>query len=860
MKKCNTCNSTYPTSYSLCPVDGTALVEVSAWSQDTVVAGKYRIIEKIGQGAMAVVYKAVHVHFSEIRALKVMAPGLASDAAFVKRFMQEAVITRKLQHPNAVRVDDIEQTEDGRPFIVMEYIEGRSLKDLIERKAPLPVDLVGSIVKQVAAALDAAHSLGMVHRDIKPSNIFLLTSTEVPPVGQASGDRTRASSVVAKVLDFGVARMKEIRREDAPEQGNLTVTGMVLGTAAYMSPEQAVGKRGDELDGRSDLYSLGVVMYQILTGELPLKADSEIGFLMAHIQTPVTDIRTKRPDVPEALAALVMSCLEKNREARPATGAAVIKGIEDSEEAFERAARERAAFEPTKLMPGIRASSDETSSSAATDSALPNQAPGQAVSSASLGAEAQAEVRRRDGLPSGSAQPAGLVLPGRLPDPSTSGPRILEVLQERLAVASSAFLRKLTEGFGHVSSAMVRRGRLSWSSARSASSWFSSGSQNSLLALALVIVLGGGYLAKTILARHQHATHETKPGSEAASTPGVGAKAEGSGSVPPSSTSTQASSDQPASSPDSTSPPPSDTSAKQDDAGGDATANGAGDLTVPRPTTPPQLTQTAAPKRIRVYSTGQEGKLVYDPPPKYPDVARDAHVEGVVQIDALFGTDGRVQDLKLISGHPLLVKAAMDAVRHWRWQPVRENGEPVEVQTEVAVKFALRPAPTPPPTLGPTGTPKEGADHVRRGDALAKAGNWDGAIGEYRQAISLQPNSAEAYKGLALVLAQKRDWNGEIAAMSHAIRLKPDDAEEYENLGAALGWLGDWDGEISAEQKALSLRPGYPGALNALGVGLERKGRKQAALEEYRQAHQLSPDSTTIQANYDRLAKMLGQQ
>jgi TonB family protein len=263
-----------------------------------------------------------------------------------------------------------------------------------------------------------------------------------------------------------------------------------------------------------------------------------------------------------------------------------------------------------------------------------------------------------------------------------------------------------------------------------------------------------------------------------------------------------------------------------------------------------------APKRIRVSPADQKGKLVYDPPPKYPDLARKSHVEGTVQLDAVFGTDGTVQDLKLISGHPLLVPAAMDAVRRWRYRPTLVNGKPVEVQMQVDVKFAFRP----PPNSSGAVSPNDGTDHLRRGDALANVGNWDDAISEYRQAINLQPGSADAYKGLGLALARKRDWAGEISALKQAIRLKPDDAEVQENLGAALGWTGDWDGEISAEKKALSLRPSYPEALNALGVGLEHKGRRDAALEEYRQAHHLSPDSPTIQANYDRLAKALSQQ
>jgi serine/threonine protein kinase len=321
MKSCPNCHSTYPSDFAVCPRDATTLIEVGVWSEGTLVRGKYRILSKIGVGGMAVVYKALHVRFDELRALKVMSPELAVDQSFVKRFMHEAVITRKLQHPNAVRLDDIDEAEDGRPFIVMEYIEGRSLKEVVQHEAPMAVDRVCSIAKQVAAALDAAHQLGMVHRDIKPANIVLVGR---PPTSGAAALPERA-----KVLDFGIAKIKEANFEESRMRlPTLTGTGMVIGTPAYMSPEQAMGKRGEELDGRADVYSLGVVMYQMLAGELPLVADSEMKMLMAQINTIPPDIRTRRPDVPEAIGQVVMRCLQKMANHRPASAQALIEEIE----------------------------------------------------------------------------------------------------------------------------------------------------------------------------------------------------------------------------------------------------------------------------------------------------------------------------------------------------------------------------------------------------------------------------------------------------------------------------------------------------------------------------------------------------
>lgn len=318
MKSCPTCKAICPNDFVACPNDGTALIDLVEWAEGSVIRGKYRIVSKLGQGGMGTVYKVVHVAFDEVHALKVINPSLMSDDLFIKRFKHEAVITRKLRHPNAVRVDDIDEAEDGRPIIVMEYIEGQSLKRLIKDLGPLPVPRVCAIIKQVASALDAAHRLGMIHRDIKPDNIVLVSTPE--------GEQ-------AKVLDFGIAKLKETR---AGEFSGLTLTeaGSVVGTPAYMSPEQAMGKRGDELDGRSDIYSLGVVMYQMLSGELPFKADTSMAMLLAHMQKPPAPILGLRPElqIPEPIGKLVMKILEKNPDNRPQNAEFLIHEIEAAEQ------------------------------------------------------------------------------------------------------------------------------------------------------------------------------------------------------------------------------------------------------------------------------------------------------------------------------------------------------------------------------------------------------------------------------------------------------------------------------------------------------------------------------------------------
>jgi serine/threonine protein kinase len=260
---------------------------------------------------MAFVYKAHHELLDELRALKVIKPDLARDAEFMSRFKNEAIMARKLNHPNAVRVDDLDIAEDGLPFIAMELVVGDTLKTLVQRIGPLPVSLVLDVSVQICNALDAAHNLGLVHRDIKPENIVLIGQREGPPL--------------AKILDFGISRL----REETSGAKGLTQTGMVIGTPEYMSPEQALGKRGGELDGRSDLYSLGIVMYRMLTGELPFQAETTVEIILQHLKTLPTPPHQLKPElaIPESVSLIVMKALEKDCDKRFASGAEMAAAI-----------------------------------------------------------------------------------------------------------------------------------------------------------------------------------------------------------------------------------------------------------------------------------------------------------------------------------------------------------------------------------------------------------------------------------------------------------------------------------------------------------------------------------------------------
>ena len=299
MKFCDKCHSTYPGDFATCPKDQAKLRDVSELMPGMVLRGKYKVEEKIGEGGMATVYRASHQHFNEELAIKVVSSALSNNQEFLDRFKREAVITRKLRHPNAVRLDDFDITEDGRPFIAMEYVRGKSLRQVLQEKGNLPVPRAFNIASQVARALGAAHKLGIVHRDIKPDNVLL--------VRQSDG------TDLVKVLDFGIAKVtgEDLKTDTGYKP---TSTGMVLGTPHYLSPEQARGKKSGEIDGRSDLYAVGVMLYEMVTGELPFKSDTAIEMLLHHIQTAPVPTHLLKPEmkISEQASALIMKALAKD--------------------------------------------------------------------------------------------------------------------------------------------------------------------------------------------------------------------------------------------------------------------------------------------------------------------------------------------------------------------------------------------------------------------------------------------------------------------------------------------------------------------------------------------------------------------
>lgn len=308
-KACPACKKEFVGTLVVCMHDGTLLIPVKESLVGQVLAQKYRVVEEIGRGGMSIVYKGHHTVLDRKVAIKMLQAGLAQDETSKKRFEQEARAVAFLQHPNIITLYDTD-VYDNQPYLVMDYLVGDSLTDIIKRDNHVGVARALHIFIQACSALEHAHQKGVIHRDLKSSNIMLV--------------ETEGKKDVVKVVDFGIAKLMPSSGKAAQ---NLTQTGEIFGSPIYMSPEQC---RGDILDARSDIYSTGVMMYEALTGQPPLMGETIIDTMNAHVKVMPPPFARVRPDlhIPEALERVVFRCLEKNPEDR-------FQSMQDLEENLE---------------------------------------------------------------------------------------------------------------------------------------------------------------------------------------------------------------------------------------------------------------------------------------------------------------------------------------------------------------------------------------------------------------------------------------------------------------------------------------------------------------------------------------------
>src|SRR4051812_14774993 len=312
MPGCPRCGQMWPNGYDRCPNDGMSLYPHAAGSaapelaanpdEDLPpgsIAGEYKIERKIGEGGMGSVYGARHPLIGKRAAIKVIRRELSTNREAVDRFVLEAQSVNQIGHPNIVDVFGFGQLPDGRSFFVMEWLEGESLRDRLQRPLQFPGAL--EILEQIAKALQAAHEAGVVHRDLKPDNAYL--------------QQRKGEKATGKLLDFGLAKLTH--RGDGGQQHDRTRTGVVMGTPLYLSPEQA---KGAKIDAATDVYSLGAMAYEMLAGVVPFKADSAVEIMAMHISRTAAPLHQVAPWIPLDLDRLILAMLEKNPQRRPAIG------------------------------------------------------------------------------------------------------------------------------------------------------------------------------------------------------------------------------------------------------------------------------------------------------------------------------------------------------------------------------------------------------------------------------------------------------------------------------------------------------------------------------------------------------------
>lgn len=309
MKHCSTCNEKFDDSISFCPNDGEVLEDDSGSLVGKALDGQYQIEALLGKGGMGAVYRARHVLLGDRVAIKVLPPEMRSNTEWLRRFQREGQAARRFRHPNAVTVYDLRTSSDGTIYLVMEYVEGNTLDvELRKRGKFTPAEAV-AVLRPIMGVLNAAHAMGVVHRDLKPENIMI-------------GKPSTGGEPVIKLLDLGIAKLRDVAGAEKTGSTNLTVAGQMLGTPYYMSPEQWGELPHDgnsEIDGRADIYSLGCVLYEIIAAKRPFNGMTLAELRRQHVSITPEPLHRVAPNVPESFSRVIARSIAKDRDQRQST-------------------------------------------------------------------------------------------------------------------------------------------------------------------------------------------------------------------------------------------------------------------------------------------------------------------------------------------------------------------------------------------------------------------------------------------------------------------------------------------------------------------------------------------------------------
>src|SRR4026209_730753 len=308
MKYCTICKSKYDDNVSFCSIDGEVLEDDPTSFVGSVLDGQYQIESLLGKGGMGAVFLARHILLGDRVAIKILPPEVRTNAEWLRRFQREGQAARRFRHPNDVTVYDLRTAADGMVYMVMEYVEGHTLGEEIKSRGRLaPVEVV-EVLEPIMSVLNTAHAMGVVHHDLKPDNIMIGKSN--------NGER------VIKLVDLGIAKMREIAGGDGGSNTALTMAGQVLGTPHYMSPEQwgELPRDGDsEIDGRADIYSLGIVCYEMIVGQRPYSGQTLFELRREHMSVVPPPVYETVPGVPKAFGDAIAQATAKDRGDRFAT-------------------------------------------------------------------------------------------------------------------------------------------------------------------------------------------------------------------------------------------------------------------------------------------------------------------------------------------------------------------------------------------------------------------------------------------------------------------------------------------------------------------------------------------------------------